>query len=780
MKHSPFILNSSPTVTRRSPISSKLVKVHLVYLAMLRFKDIKYAIPFGLLFYLLSCGLGLTAQEDPFRSITGFILNVQGKAIPYVNVFLKDTYVGDVSDSAGRFEISTKKRGTFTLIASIIGYEQSTRKINLGKSDIGPLTIILREKTIAMPEAVITASSFSSGDEKGVTLKRMDVLTTPGAAADIFLAIKTFPGLAHIDEGSGLFVRGGDVSETVTILDQATVVHPYRFESPTGGTFGTITPFLLSGTFFSSGGFSAKYGNALSGILDMQSLDMPLQSQVNLNLGLAGASVGVALPINKKIGVRFSGNRSSTGLMFRVNGRYSEFTKHPGGADANFSLNYDYSETGRLKFFAFAAESEIGVKVDQPSFDGVFNSDDANQLYNLQWSELLSKNWYVRASLSLNIFHTDRSFGVLDLAQKDQTYKLRFDSEREFSPKFKINFGAEHELTRNRFQGRFPETDALDPNAEFTAIDEKYNAVRTGGYVESEIQLHRGLFAKTGLRVDHNNLAGQTALDPRASLFYQLSSDSNLRLSWGIYHQFPAPLFYSQDYGNPNLRVQKAVHYILGYEYWLDDMQIRAEVYYKDYDRLVLENDELEFINNGHGYARGLDLFFKRGVLFKDKLNGWISYSFLQSKRLQTHETEAGLAEEFASSSFDITHNLTVVAKYGVTDRLSTGLTYRFATGRPFTPVTRAVRDPEFNFYIPFEGPVNSERLPDFHRLDFSVSYLYPLKGSNFAVFYFGLSNVLNRKNVLGYDYSLDYSERTPRETNFSRFVYFGATVTFR
>ncbi|MFQ5630433.1 MAG: hypothetical protein ACE5I1_16805, partial [bacterium] len=214
-------------------------------------------------------------------------------------------------------------------------------------------------------------------------------------------------------------------------------------------------------------------------------------------------------------------------------------------------------------------------------------------------------------------------------------------------------------------------------------------------------------------------------------------------------------------------------------EFLSDDTQVRIEAYYKDYQHLAIENDVLEFANRGRGYARGLDMFFKHGVLFQDKLNGWISYSFLQSKRLQTRETESGLLEEFAPSAFDVSHNLTVVGKYELRERMSLGLTYRFATGRPFTPVVSARRDPNFDFFVPFEGPVNSERLPDYHRLDASFSYLQPF-GSNYLVFYFGLSNILNRQNVLGYDYSFDYSERTPRETNFSRFVYFGVTATIR
>ncbi|MFQ5605857.1 MAG: TonB-dependent receptor domain-containing protein [bacterium] len=720
-------------------------------------------------------------QEKNVRTVRGFVVDEKAHPLAYVNVFIKNSYDGDVSDSTGYFEIRTQITGQQTLIAAMIGYEQSAIAVDLSELNPAPIRIVLREEAIAMPEATITASSFSSGDEKGVTLKRLEIVTTPGAAADIFLAIKTFPGLAHIDEGSGLFVRGGDVSETTTILDQATVVHPYRYESPTGGTFGTITPFLVSGTFFSSGGFSAKYGDALSGVLAMQSLDLPQQAQYNFNLGLASASAGVALPLkNNKFGLRFSGNRSSTNLMFRVNGRYSEFTKHPRGSDANLSLHYHYSKSGHLKFFAFAAENQIGVKVDQPSFDGIFNSDDDNQLFNLQWTELISKKWLVQTSLSLNNFRTSRSLGVLNLQQRDQTYKLRMDSEKEFSPKFQLHFGAERELTSNHFSGQLPAGNVLNPDAEKITIDDQYTAIRTGGYLESQVQLRRGLFARAGVRTDHHNLAKKFTLDPRASFYYQLTEISNLRFSWGRYHQFPQPLFFAPDYGNPNLKAQSAEHFILGYEYQTSDTHLRAELYMKNYRNLVIENELAEFLNRGHGYARGFDLFFKHGQLFQDKLNGWISYSFLHSKRLQTRETPNGLKEEFATSAFGITHNLTVVAKYSVTNRLSTGLTFRYATGRPFTPVVAAEKHPEYDFYLPYEGSVNSERLPDFHRLDSSLSYLYPFKGNNYAVFYLGLSNLLNRQNVLGYDYSFDYSVRQERLTNFSRFLYFGVTVHFQ
>ncbi len=109
---------------------------------------------------------------------------------------------------------------------------------------------------------------------------------------------------------------------------------------------------------------------------------------------------------------------------------------------------------------------------------------------------------------------------------------------------------------------------------------------------------------------------------------------------------------------------------------------------------------------------------------------------------------------------------------------LSAGLTYRFATGRPVTPIVDARRNEEFGYYEPLEGPINSERLPGFQRLDASLSYYLPYGNGHSTTFYFAVSNLLNRANVLGYEYSADYSTRTPRTTNYRRFVYFGVTTT--
>ena len=113
-----------------------------------------------------------------------------------------------------------------------------------------------------------------------------------------------------------------------------------------------------------------------------------------------------------------------------------------------------------------------------------------------------------------------------------------------------------------------------------------------------------------------------------------------------------------------------------------------------------------------------------------------------------------------------------------IVSTLSGGLTLKYATGRPVTPVVGAVPAAGKGYYLPVEGPVGSERLPSFQKVDGQLSYLRFFGSGHQAVFYLAVNNLLNRANVLGYDYSIDYTRRQPRTTLFRRSVYFGATVS--
>jgi len=711
--------------------------------------------------------------------LAGEVENDQGSPLEFVNVQIRGTTEGDMTDSKGIFRITTSLRGSLVMHFSLLGYDPTEEAFDLSHKDSVFVRVVLSEKLIDLREVVVTGSAYTTGDElKGTTLHSLDVVTTPGTAADIFRAVQTFPGVIAVDEGSGLFVRGGDVSETVILLDQATVTHPYKFESPTGGYFGTIPPFLLSGTFFSTGGFSARYGDALSGVLAMESLNLPRQQTWNIGLGLAAGSVGASIPITDNLGFRVSANKSLTDLMFRLNGLGNEFTLSPAGEDANVSIVYAYSNTGQFKLFSFFNSDRLGVRIDEPSFGGVYQSEETSWLENLQWRDALGK-WYGKTSLSYNRFGTTQQLGNLSLRPSDGSFKLRTDFDRYFSDDIHIGVGSEAEHLVDRILGTAPMNPlVLDPNADVFHLDEKVGLTHVGAYAELEMRLNKRLAGSAGIRTDYHSLGSEAVLDPRFSLRYDFSKGTDARVSWGIYHQNPQPMLFNSESGNPNLYSQLAQHIVATMEHTESLLTIRLEGYYKSYDDLIVESKPENYVNGGYGFARGVDVFIKYGGFLETPLSGWISYSYLRSERLQARDLADRYIYEFASSPYDITHNLTVVGKLQIIQFFSGGLTFRFATGRPATPIVGAIEEENGAYYVPIEGPVGSQRYPDFARLDGTLSYFLPYGGSNSATFYFAVANLLDRPNPVLYEYSLDYSQRKLRTTDYRRSIYFGVALS--
>jgi vitamin B12 transporter len=712
--------------------------------------------------------------------VSGVVRNEHGLPLASVNVQLAGTYDGDATDSHGRFTFRTSAHGKNVLRASLIGYETADRTLTLAAGDTIVLDVELSESFVKLKDVVVVGTAFTTGDEpKTLTLRSLEVLTTPGASADIFRAIQTFPGVTTVDEGSGLFVRGGDVSETTILLDQATVVHPYKFESPTGGFFGTIPPFLVGGTFFSSGGFSARYGNALSGVLAMESMNMPSTTTSTIGVGLAAGSLAASIPIIPgTLGIRVSGNKSFTDAMLRMNGFRGKFTIPPDGLDGNVSVIWKYSPTARIKFFNFVNEDRIGVRVDEPSFAGVYESEEINWFHNLQWSKT-TEQWLLKGSLSLNRFATDQKIGNYQLTPADITTKARFDAEANLDDDHRLSFGVECEKMINRYDGTVPQDPlVLDPQAGVFTLHEDYGAVRIGGYSEMESALSKRVMVNAGIRADYYDLSKETVIDPRLSLRYNVSKEMHAQASWGIYHQFAQPYLYNRVNGNPRLSAQSARHLTAGAEYSTELFLCRIEAYRKTYSNLVLQSSSMNYANLGDGIAAGCDFFLKYGGFLQTPLSGWISYSYLHSRRLQARDLVENIIYERAPSSFDITHNLTVVGKVQLIQFLSFGVTCKYATGKPVTPMIGAIHAAGAEYYEPVQGPLNSERLPDFIRLDASLGYFLPFGDSNSATFYLAVSNILDHDNPVDYEYSADYSQRHLRTTDYRRFVYFGVAVS--
>jgi hypothetical protein len=730
----------------------------------------------GVQFFALLVCASLPLLGQP-TAVTGHVQSGDGAGIPYANVRLAGTTVGAATDEQGRFQFTTRHDGTDKLRASAVGYRSTERSIHLRPGDTTTVHITLRATSVHLDETVVTAETYSTGSASTATLSSTEAVTTPGAAGGLFRALQSFPGVAAPGDGAGLFVRGGDVTETKTLLDQATVHHPYRYESPAGGTFGAVRPFLVDGTEFSTGGFSAQYGNALSGVLAMESADRPEQSRQYVNLGLAAASVSLDQPISDdELGLRLSGNRSFTGLLFRVNGRHNDFATVPQGLDGNLGLTWDYDDTGQLKLFAFARHNRLGVETTAGAYSGLYRGTSTNQLYNLQWTAQ-AYGWTLASSASWSAHSSEKNFGALDLSPTDRAAKLRIDATQHANG-WTLRVGGTAERRRYRFTGTFPtQPSVVTPDAPTRTVHTTLPASRLGGYAEVESDLLSPLVARAGLRTDYHSRAGRPVVDPRLGLAWNLTSHTQLRAAWGLYHQFPQLSTYSEHSGENTLGPQRAQHVVLGLRHERDDLLLRAEAYHKPYRDLVVRTGPSRYANDGTGFARGLDLFAKYGAFLETRFNGWLSYSLLRSHRSQPRDLGTDVRLEKGPAPYDLTHQLTAVGKVRVIDQVRIGGTYSVVTGRPFTPVVNTEHGAS-GALLPVDGPVGSRRLPTYHRLDLQMSYYWAFNRQQNVVVYAAVNNVLDRANAVDVTYAPDYSERQYRTTNFRRSIYAGLTLT--
>jgi hypothetical protein len=721
---------------------------------------------FSSIILLIVASSYLSAQDEGI-TIRGSITDETNAPLPYVNVFILDSFDGAMSNDNGRFSFTTNQKGEIELVASLIGYAKLQQTILLDSLSNNPLHLIMKSTSITTNEVIVTASSYGTAEDNGVVMTSMDVITTPGGAADIFQSLKTLPGVTKVSEGAQLYVRGGDPNETITLLDQASLHHPFTYESAYGGLFSNINTETIQGMYFSSGGFSTKYGNALSGVLELTTKNEPDLSQYIIGLSLASADISGQVPISYSgAGLRFSGRQSFTKPIFWLNGGMDDFTVMPVSSDGNVTLTYKYSSTGRIKLFGLLAKDEQGVNVKLPGYSDEFNGNSTNNIINLQLTDVIFYNTVIKTSVSKTGYDSNWNLGILNINRKDNGLKFRCDTETYLSPSVKLLLGSEWEYRDAHFKGVIPAEDYdIRKEAEGEFINAKFDVSRVGAYAEAELSNlfgATGLFMIAGVRADFVSPLSLNWIDPRAGIGYKITNDLTFNLGWGIFHQHPDPRLYSSSDGNPNLRGMKATHYIASLDYKINKVSsVRIEGYHKEYSNLPLEDNLLNYNNNGYGFAQGIDFMIK-GDLF-GIIDGWISYGFINTKRKWMD------FEKLSSSSFDITHNLTIIAKYNITSAFQVGVNYKYATGKPFTPVKNSNFIPDLDIFEPVYGNDNSDRYPTYQRLDIRLTYLTQLFDNYFTVLYVEGLNILDIKNIFGYSYNSDYSKRFRVDSYFGR-----------
>lgn len=671
-----------------------------------------------MIFYTLN-GLSQNAK------ISGLVKDKRGQTLPGANIFIKGSYDGVSSDTCGRFMLSTSLKGPQILCVRFIGYQSFEQAIDINNYE-NMLTVVLKEETNNLATVVIRAGVFEANDEKkAVLLKPLDVVTTASAVGDIYGALQTLPGLQQVGEDGSLFVRGGDKSESRTFFDGLNVDKPYQSQVPDLPSRGRFSPFLFKGTLFSTGGYSAEYGQALSSALILNSVDLAERTVTAINL----MSIGPGMAHThrwKTASLSMEGNYYNLKPYYDITKHHYEWTEAPEMYSGQLTFRAKTSETGMFKAFASGSTNQRALLYPDFLNDSKMKHAQQSKNYygNITFKETIGHKTIIKSGFAFTLDNEKINNTYFDNAQKYASLHTKITAIHNVNSRLTIKSGFEHAYTN------FREQFLLHENIQ--RWNNSYTENLTAGFAEMEISIGRYIAMANGLRVEYEQALQKFALSPRLSLALKTSKNSQISAAYGIFHQTPDGEFLKTE---TNLQFEKATHYILSFQQSIKGRIARIETYYKNYKNLTLiDNNHNSLIaNNGFGYAKGVDIFIKdeKSIPFFDY---WLSYSYIDSKR------KYRVYPEMVQPGFVSNHNFSVVTKYFVRKiTTSFGMTYSHGSSRPYNN--------------PNNAKFMNEWMPGYHDLSVNFSYITQVWGC-YTVVHGSVSNVPGFERNFGYRYS--------------------------
>ena len=673
-----------------------------------------------ILFFIIAiCQISLVAQT----TVSGKVIDKKGEPIIGANVFLDGTYDGTSTNEKGEFSFLTSEKGIQTLKISFISYETFTKTADV--KTFSKLIIKLREDVNTLDAVTLNAGSFEAGDNAKVTaLKPLDVVTTAGAMGDFVGALQTLPGTSNVSEDGRLFVRGGEAGETQIFVDGIRVFTPY---SPTPNnipTRGRLSPFLFKGISFSTGGYSAEYGQALSSVLLLNSVDEPIEEKTDLSFMTLGLGLGnTQIWGDKSLSVNASYiNLAPYNAAFPDNNVWQKSPEVFGG---EMVYRQKMKNDGLLKIYGAFSYSNLDVTQEDINLPNGFRFGlkNRNLYFNTSYKGFLKNDWTFLTGLSFTNDHSDIKLQTDEVTNDENSAHFKIRLKRNINNRVKLNIGAEYFLTN---------------------VNENYKDVNSNNYkngfdnnifgmfTEADIFFSKNVAAKIGVRAEYSELLKESTISPRVSLAYKAGANGQFSLAYGQFYQNP-----KNDYlkFNSNFKAENTSHVIANYQYVKNKQILRIEAYYKDYKDLVKYDTNTSlptsiFSNDGFGYSKGIDVFWRDNKTFKNT-DYWVSYSLLDTKRNYKNYTAS------ATPGFVAKHNMSVVVKHFITDwKSQIGMSYNYASGRNFT-------NPNLNGFL-------NDQTKSYNALNANWAYLI----SQQKILYLSVSNVLGIKNINGYQYA--------------------------
>ena len=653
-------------------------------------------------------------------TISGQVADGKGRPIIGANVALLGTYDGTITQTDGSFTFFTTETGEATLVASFLGYRGA--ELRKPVRELSGVQLVLRESAMTLDAVEVSASTFKAGDNSKVAvMSPLDIVTTAGAMGDVIGALQTLPGNQNNPEDGRLFIRGGEARETNIYIDGLRVFAPFIRTNTGAPTRGRFSPFLFRGISFSTGGYSAAFGQALSGILDMNTIDEVEENETNLALMSVGLGAGHTHRWENQ-SLSFNANYIDLLPYAELDPTRTRWIDPYAGFSGEAVYRYK-TRNGLLK--TYISGESAGMELWEENLDNGADEQirirNRNLYFNTSYTQTLSDNTSLFAGLSSGMNLDKVELNGQSGQDKDLTgLHARLSLKTVISDGVVLDYGFDNLYQRDEISQQFGEEKE----------GREFSRRLAGGFLESHYFFNKNLAVKTGLRTEYHSALRRWSLDPRITIAQKLSKSNQVSAAFGRFTQESDPLFLVWQ---PELRQERATHLLVNFNHKSEKHLLRMESYYKRYDNLLTFADTADQFgapaNNGHGYAYGFDLFWRASQLIRN-VDYWVSYSWLEHRRrYRDYPVEA-------TPAYSTRHNLSVVTKIWLPKlRSQLGLSGNLISGRPYeNPNT--------------EGFLN-ERSALYRSISISWAYLL----SPQKILFFSVSNAPGFRNEFGYEY---------------------------
>lgn len=723
---------------------------------------------------------------------------------------IRDIKISTITDSKGQFTMNLPV-GEYEVEFSYFNFNKSYQKIKLVSSGTASFNLI--EKLVSLDEVIIHAdksgSNLYSTQMNLLNLDTKSIKTLPLSLGekDLIKSLTLLPGIQSVGEfGSGFNVRGGSADQNLILLEDA----PLFNSSHLFGLESVINPDGVSGVTLLKAGIPAQYGERASSITCIRFGDNPDKLQMKGGIGMLSSRLNMETPLKK----------GKADLLLGGRGSYSNWLLHkiPNtdllNSNANFYdlqglLTIKINLKNRLSLFAYYSG-------DNFTYDRTHNYSYSSSLGTFRWLHSFTNSLSSRLVSGYSLYN----FSLVesdDLLPHD-AYKivssiiynsLKYNVSWVPGNKYSFDFGISGMLYRIR------PGDKKVSGSQSTIIPvliDREKGIESAAYISSDINITGNLSCETGLRYSSFALLGPSAqykynsdqsrsaaevadtiqfrnnslvkyysgLEPRFSLRYTINKKSSVKMSFNIIHQYvnlisntsvaiPSDIW---KLSSPQTRPLIADQISAGYyrDIKQNSIETSIELYYKTLADIVeykngaqlLLNQNIETdLLSAYGRNYGIEVYVRKN---SGKLTGWISYTRSSSFRYTTgtiKEDQINHNTDFPSY-YDKPNYLNIVANYYITRRWHASASFCYSTGRPVTlPESKFQYGPD---WLIIYSARNKYRLPDYHRLDISISCDESLriKKKWKGTWNLSIINVYGRKNP----YSSFYKKEIPVASN--------------